>query len=284
MKFVTFKRTKQSDYEVGILDKNSIIPIEGIKDMQDLILKYNQIDFNAIKPNLLSIESIIKCAPIPHPSQDIICLGINYLDHAEESARFKKEEFGGKREEAVYFGKRVNVASGDGAKIPIHNKITQKLDYEVELGVIISKDAYQVSKENAFEYVFGYTIINDISARDIQLKHKQWYYGKSLEGATPMGPCIVTKDEFSLPPKLEISSYVNGELRQKSSTTLLIFDIAYVIAELSAGMVLKSGSIISMGTPSGVGMGFEPPKFLKIGDEIECKIEGIGSLKNTISE
>lgn len=296
MKIITFKITRSSSYEVGIIDNSGerVIPLRsianwlGIRSVQELIMCWREDLQEKIERGIknkigdFSLSEIIKASPIPHPSQEIICLGINYLDHAEESAKFKKEEFDGKRENAVYFGKRVNEATPDGGTIPSHSAITSKLDYEVELGVIIGKNAWNVKKENAFEYVFGYTIINDISARDLQLKHKQWYFGKSLEGSTPMGPCIVTKDEFATPPVMEISSYVNGELRQKSSTDLLIFGIDDVIEELSKGMMLKAGTIISMGTPSGVGMGFEPPKFLKVGDVIECKIDGIGCLRNTI--
>lgn len=294
MKILSFKQTHNSPYQVGILDSSmrAIIPIDslGIKiySVQELIKVWDKKLEESLKnattqsQGTLQLKDVVSAAPIPNPAQEIICLGINYLDHAEESAKFKKEIFDGKREEAVYFGKRVDIATPDGGEIPSHSSITQKLDYEVELGVIISKDARNIKREEAFEYVFGYTIINDISARDVQSRHKQWYFGKSLEGSAPMGPWIVTKDEFSTPPSLEICSFVNGELRQKSSTDLLIFDIPYVVEELSAGMILKAGSIISMGTPSGVGMGFEPPKFLKSGDVVECYIEGIGTLKNTI--
>ncbi|PAF54505.1 fumarylacetoacetase [Helicobacter sp. 13S00482-2] len=294
MKIITFRTTKNSPYQIGLVDLSGerVISLKslglGIKSMQEFIMCWGAELEHRLQNTLnsrsgeIALKDIILAAPIPCPAQEIICLGINYLDHAQESAKFKKEVFEGKTKEAVYFGKRVNEATPDGGIIPSHKDITEKLDYEVELGVIIGKDAWKVKRENAFECVFGYTIINDISARDVQMKHKQWYFGKSLEGCTPMGPCIVTKDEFSIPPIMKISSYVNNELRQKSSTDLLIFGIDYVIEELSKGMVLKAGSIISMGTPSGVGMGFEPPKFLKSGDIIECHIEGIGSLKNTI--
>lgn len=294
MKILSFKQTQKSPYQVGIFDSSmqKIIPIDilGIKiySVQELIETWNKKIEETLRNAMiqhqgaLQLKDIILAAPIPHPAQEIICLGINYLDHAKESAKFKKKVFNGKREEAVYFGKRVNLATPDGGEIPTHSNITQMLDYEVELGVIIGKDARNISREEAFDYVFGYTIINDISARDIQSRYNQWYFGKSLEGSAPMGPWIVTKDEFAIPPVLEISSFVNGELRQKSSTSLLIFDIPYVIEELSAGMALKAGTIISMGTPSGVGMGFEPPKFLKSGDVVECRIEGIGTLKNKV--
>ena len=156
------------------------------------------------------------------------------------------------------------------------------LDYEVELAVIIGKDAKNVRREDAYNYVFGYTILNDVSARNLQTRHKQWYFGKSLDGFTPIGPCIVTADEFENPPVLAIKSYVNGELRQNSSTELLLFDIAHIISELSQGMTLKAGTIIATGTPAGVGMGFEPPNFLKSGDTVTCEIEKIGTLTNRI--
>ena len=230
----------------------------------------------------LNINSVKLCAPIPFPKQDIICLGINYMAHAEESARYKKEAFGGDRPFAVYFSKRVDEAVGDGGFIDGHFDIVDSLDYEAELAVVIGKDAKNISEEDAFDYVLGYTIINDVSARNLQTQHKQWYFGKSLDGFTPMGPWIVTADEFDNPPVLKISSKVNGELRQNSSTDLLIFGIAHVISELSKGMTLKAGTIISMGTPAGVGMGFVPPKFLKSGDVVQCEIEKIGSITNTI--
>lgn len=230
----------------------------------------------------VSMDDVIRRSPIPVPKQDIICLGINYAAHAEESARYKKEVFERNRDYAVYFSKRVNEAVADGAPIQGHFDLLERLDYEAELAVIIGKDAEKVSAEDAFDYVFGYTILNDVSAREIQSRHKQWYFGKSMDGFCPMGPWIVTKDEFDNPPVLRISSTVNGELRQDSTTGLLIFSIAHVIEELSHGMKLKTGTIISMGTPAGVGMGFEPPKFLKSGDVVTCEIEGIGKLTNPI--
>ena len=205
------------------------------------------------------------------------------MAHAVESARYKKEAFGGDRPYAVYFSKRVNLATGDGDYIPSYPELVDSLDYEAELAVIIKKDAKNVAKEDAYDYVFGYTIINDVSARNLQTRHKQWYFGKSLDGFTPMGPCIVTKDEFVNPPVLQICSRVNGELRQNSTTDLMITSIEDVIHELSQGVTLKAGTIIAMGTPAGVGMGFEPPKFLKAGDVVECEIEGIGCLKKIVS-
>ena len=163
-----------------------------------------------------------------------------------------------------------------------HEELTQKLDYEAELAVIIGKDCRNIKGEEVKDYIFGYTILNDVSARDIQTRHKQWYFGKSLDESTPMGPCIVTADEIVWPPALKIQSFINGELRQNSNTSQFIFSIDYVVEELSKGMTLKAGTIISTGTPAGVGMGFTPPKFLKPGDIRECRIEKIGTLTNQV--
>ena len=223
-------------------------------------------------------------APLPRLKQDMICLGINYMEHAAESAKFQKKEFDGKREEAVYFSKRIHRAVADREPVPRHADVTNQLDYEAELAVVIGKDARNVSAAESGSYVFGYTIINDVSAREIQHRHNQWYYGKSLDGSTPMGPYLVTADEFCYPPELAICSRINGEMRQQSNTRQQIFKIDYVIEELSRGMTLEAGTVIATGTPSGVGMGFTPPKFLKTGDVMECEVEGIGVLTNPIGE
>jgi 2-keto-4-pentenoate hydratase/2-oxohepta-3-ene-1,7-dioic acid hydratase in catechol pathway len=160
--------------------------------------------------------------------------------------------------------------------------MVDSLDYECELGVIIGRDARNVPREDVSDYIFGYTIVNDVSARNLQTRHKQWYFGKSLDGFTPMGPCIVTADEFSFPPELGISCLVNGEVRQDSSTRNLIAGIPEIISMLSEGMTLQAGTIIATGTPAGVGMGMTPPTFLNEGDVVECRIEGIGSLRNVV--
>ena len=183
-----------------------------------------------------------------------------------------------------YFSKRVNRATDPGDGIPSHKELTSQLDYEAELAVILKKDAKDVALEDVEDYIFGYTIMNDVSAREVQTAHRQWYFGKSLDGFTPLGPWIVTADSVEFPPKLRIQSRVNGELRQDSNTEQFIHGIAEVVSELSRGMTLKAGTIIATGTPAGVGMGFDPPRFLKPGDVVECVIEGIGTLKNPVVE
>jgi 2-keto-4-pentenoate hydratase/2-oxohepta-3-ene-1,7-dioic acid hydratase in catechol pathway len=222
-------------------------------------------------------------APIPRPRHDILCIGQNYLAHALEAARYLGKEYV-KPTHPTYFSKRVGLPVGHGGVIPAHADVTAKLDYEAELAVVIGKRMDHVPPENVFEHVFGYTIVNDVSARDRQMDHTQFTYGKGMDGFAPMGPWIVTADEFAAPPHLDIKTRVNGELRQDSNTSDFIFDIPYLLAELSRAMVLEPGDILITGTPSGVGLGFVPPKFLRPGDVVECEIEGIGMLRNTVVE
>ena len=223
----------------------------------------------------------VLCAPIPRPRQDIICLGMNYRDHLTEAANYDSA-FAKERPVTVYFSKRVSQAVAPEGFIERHAGLTERLDYENELAVILGKTARDVKAADAADYIFGYTILNDVSARLLQTSHKQFYFGKSLDGFTPMGPCIVTADEIAFPPALTLTTQVNGELRQNSNTELLLNSIAEIIEELSSGMTLLPGTIIATGTPAGVGMGFDPPKFLKPGDVVECSIEGIGTLRNTV--
>ena len=157
------------------------------------------------------------------------------------------------------------------------------LDYEAELGVIIGKDAFHVSKEEAGDYIFGYTVINDVSGRNVQKRHQQWYLGKSLDGYTPMGPCIVTADEIGDAHDLPIRCSVNGELRQNSNTKYMITSVEEAVAELSQGMILQKGTVIATGTPAGVAMGMNPPVWLKSGDEVCCEIGKIGVLRNVVA-
>ncbi len=262
------------------------------RDMNELICTVTEEQMEAIRnfdpkascSKSYAFADLALCAPIPRPLQDVVCLGINYASHAEEAGRFSKEDFGGEREYTIYFSKRVNRALGSGEAVHEYAKVTEKLDYEAELGVIIGRDASGVSQADAPSYIFGYTIINDMTARDIQHRHKQWYLGKSLDGFTPMGPCIVTPDEIGDPTDLDIRCYVNGELRQSSNTSLMLQTVNGAISELTAGMTLLKASIIATGTPAGVGMGMIPPTFLKKGDRVVCEIENIGKLETVIGE
>lgn len=265
---------------VGALTENGVMFLP-FPDMNALIEACSPVCL-APDGEAIPLEDVTLLAPIPRPRQDVICLGMNYREHEKEAARYDAEAFTKDKPAAVYFSKRVTAAGRPGGDIPRYAGLVERLDYEAELAVIIGKTARNVRAENAAEYVFGYTVLNDVSARDLQTGHKQWYFGKSLDGFTPMGPCILTADEASFPPALEITSSVNGELRQRSNTALLIHGIGEIIEELSAGMTLQPGTIIATGTPAGVGMGFDPPKFLETGDLVECAIEGIGTLRNTV--
>lgn len=220
-------------------------------------------------------------SPIVNPAQDVLCLGLNFYDHQQE-IEVMGSNYKPKRGKAVYFSKRANFIIGPDEYIDGHFDFVKMLDYEVELAVVIKKDAYKVKKEDALDYVLGYSIFNDITARDVQLAHTQYHFGKSLDSFCAMGPWIVTADELPFEPELEISCFVNGERRQHSNTSYMIYGIAEVIEELSRGMMLKAGSIISMGTPGGVGMAMKPPKFLRSGDEVVCEIEKIGTLRNLV--
>ena len=296
MKIVTFEVEKKRKLGILNADGQWVYPLECFgmeyRRMEEAIEELSESEIQLLNhmagkdpytvQGAARIGEVKILAPILRPKQDVICLGVNYMAHAEESARYKKEAFGGERPYPIYFSKRVHEAVADGGIIPAYENLVDSLDYEVELAVVIGKDAKNVRREDAYNYVFGYTILNDVSARNLQTRHKQWYFGKSLDGFTPIGPCIVTADEFENPPVLAIKSYVNGELRQNSSTELLLFDIAHIISELSQGMTLKAGTIIATGTPAGVGMGFEPPNFLKSGDTVTCEIEKIGTLTNRI--
>lgn len=283
MKLVTFEKDGRT--AVGLLnaDATAVHPVPGCADMQALIGLWPVLDTAAVlRGAALPLRDVRLLAPIPRPAQDVICLGINYFDHARES-----ESVAGKGVKApdtfpIYFSKRVDEAVAPGGDILSHSDIVADLDYEAELAVIIGRTAYNVSEADAPDYIFGCTILNDVSARTFQNQHKQWYRGKSLDGFTPMGPWIVTPEEFDVREPHGIQCRVNGELRQDSTTDLMIFHAAYVIAELSRGMTLRPGTIISMGTPAGVGMGFDPPEWLQPGDVVACSIEGIGTLTNTV--
>ncbi len=277
-------------YRLSLLAR--LAPELAFSDMNALILGYNDkvkatlarlaANADTLQGAAVAVDEVQLLAPIVRPLQDVVCLGINYDAHAQEAGRFSDEAFGGERPYTIYFSKRVNRATATGEKVPAYAGLVDSLDYEAELGVVLGRDAKGVTKEEARDYVFGYTIINDISARNLQTRHKQWYLGKSLDGFTPMGPCIVTADEIGDEQSLDISSKVNGELRQSSNTRYMIQTVAGAIAELSQGMTLEAGTIIATGTPAGVGMGMTPPTFLKHGDKVVCEIEKIGRLENEI--
>lgn len=300
MKFVTAK--DETNVFVGLVheDNTKILPLskanskrssktefpetmlECIELGEEFIGRVNSlmdwVKANQLEEELyLPIEGLTLLAPIPRPSKNIICIGKNYVDHAIEMGSGADIP-----EHIMVFTKAPTTVIGTKETIKLHQDVTSELDYEGELAVIIGKKGKAIKQEEALSYVFGYTIINDITARDLQSRHKQFFIGKSLDTSCPMGPWIVHKSSIESPNKLQIETRVNGEVRQNSNTDKFIFPIEEIISMLSKGMTLEPGDIIATGTPAGVGKGFRPPRFLKHGDDIEITIEKIGTLRNQV--
>lgn len=251
--------------------------LQAIQLGDQLIHSANELLQTDLDKVSLPLDSLQLAAPIPKPQKNIFCVGKNYAAHAIELG--SEEDI---PKAPIFFSKTPTTVIGPNEKIPRHKNVTDALDYEGELAVVIGKTGYAISEEDAFDYVFGYTIINDVTARDLQNRHIQYLLGKSLDGTCPMGPFIVHKSQIPDPHQLQIETKVNGEVRQKASTNQMIFNIPTLISTLSQGMTLEAGDIIATGTPAGVGMGFQPPKYLHSGDRIEITVEGIGTLINTI--
>jgi 2-keto-4-pentenoate hydratase/2-oxohepta-3-ene-1,7-dioic acid hydratase in catechol pathway len=223
------------------------------------------------------------CRPtVPlRPPRNVMCLGKNFRAHAVEFAAYSAEAESVPAYPIV-FTKAPEALCGAEDPIEVRHDVASSLDYEVELAVVIGRDGARIRADDALGYVAGYTVLNDVTARDLQERHRQWFLSKSLPRATPIGPAVVTPDELGDIDKLRISSHVNGELRQSATLGDMIFGVAETIATLSALVPLRRGDIIAMGTPSGVGIGFTPPRFLQDGDTVVCAIEGIGELRNVV--
>lgn len=221
-------------------------------------------------------------APIPVPRKNVFCVGRNYAEHIAEGERAQNQKIG-VTEYPVFFTKPPTSVVPPEGDILTFPSVSQATDYEVELAVVIGKPGRNIAKEDAYEHIFGYTILNDITARDIQRRHGgQYFKGKGLDGSCPIGPYIVTADAIRDPHALSIGLSVNGEQRQNGNTSDMIFDIPTLIASISEGLTLEPGDIIATGTPSGVGYAMEPPRFLKDGDTVVCDIQDLGTLKNTV--
>lgn len=283
MKLVTY--VYEGKERVGIVsDDGTKVFATKFDTMNDLILSGTEpgSGIAAADGKAVDIGSVKLLAPIPYPRQDVLCVGINYRDHQEEITGLFQDNAPATDTRTVFLDKRVNRAVDPGGAIEAHEDLDTALDYEVELAVVIGRDARYVKAEDAYDFIFGYTIINEVSARTRQMEHSQYFFGKSFDDFTPMGPWIVTEDEIERPPERIVRSYVNGELRQNSSTSMMIRNVGQIIEELSQGITLKAGTIIATGTPSGVGTGFDPPKCMKPGDVVVCEIEGIGTLENHV--
>lgn len=264
---------------VGEKDFPSTI-IEGIEQGLQFVEKVRKLAEQArtlenpeqFKYDFSTIEWL---SPIPRTPKNVLCVGKNYADHAAE--------MGGEAippEKLMIFTKSPTSIAADEQDLPVHADVTENLDYEGELAIVISKKGSKIPKQLAYDHIFGYTIANDVTARDIQSAHKQFFLGKSLDGSCPMGPYIVTKDEIPNPHDLSIVTKVNETVRQNGNTANMIFKVDELIAEISKFVTLEAGDIILTGTPAGVGKGMNPPTFLKSGDTVKISVEGIGTLVN----
>ncbi|MFC3803238.1 fumarylacetoacetate hydrolase family protein [Cohnella sp. GCM10012308] len=272
MKLVQFydRQDEARKLQVGALrGEDEIVALNAAGTMRDVI---EAGDAQALEQGAVYRLSDVKLlSPLTDPEK-IVCIGLNYHDHVIESNMQVPKV-------PVLFPKYNNCLTGHEDEVAIPAEVTQ-CDYEVELAVVIGKTAKRVPLESAMDYVFGYTVLNDVSARDIQLNEPQWTRGKAIDGFAPTGPWIVTADEIADPGKLGISLKLNGETMQDSNTKELIFDVPYLVSFLSNTMTLRPGDIISTGTPPGVGMGKKPQVWLKPGDVVEATVEGIGTLRN----
>ncbi len=248
---------------------------------QDIFPRLEKALHNAAPEAIVPFAQCILQAPYTNPPRNILCTGINYVAHLEEFARPDAEK--NIPEFPFLFTKPCTAIAHPNTALDVHARVTDKYDYEVELAVVIGKKGKNIPEEQALEHVFGYSIINDLSARDLQRRTTQWYAGKSLDESAPFGPCIVDAKTLSNPQILKLESRINGEVRQSSHTSLMIFSVARLIHLLSQDTTLLPGDIIATGTPAGVGMSFTPSKYLKSGDLMELEIENIGILRNTLA-
>ena len=291
MKYVSF--TGPTGVVAGVVRGEEVIPLPGgdavdwAGDPIGLLAHIAQGEsvHELDEHNALALDEVTLVAPIPAPRRNIICVGLNYVEHSNEfdASGFNATAGAGVPDKPGGFTKVPNTVIGPGEPIPAHGALTQSLDYEVELAVIIGTGGADIRAEDAMSHVWGYTIVNDVTARDRQHDHQQWFLGKSLDGFCPMGPYAVTADEIDH-QNLLLETHVNGELRQSAKTADLIFDVPELIATISAGMTLLPGDIIATGTPPGVGIGFDPPRFLRPGDVVEVSISGLGTLVNTVAD
>lgn len=281
MKLVTYRHGGQVQAGALTPDGKAVIPAAG--DMASLIAQ-GTAGLAASTTRPLPLAEVTLLAPLPRPARNVFCIGRNYAEHAAEFHKSGYDASGGadaQPDAPVFFTKPPSSVIGPGVDIDPHLTVTSELDYEAELGVVIGRGGRGIKRADALAHVFGYTIINDVTARDLQKRHKQWFLGKGLDTFCPMGPWLVTADEVGTEP-LEVRCLVNGEERQRASTADLIYDVPAIIETLSAGMTLEPGDVIATGTPKGVGIGFTPPKFLRPGDVVTVTISRLGTLENRI--
>lgn len=296
MKFVRFTYNKEPQLGVYTKEGTSVLLLNSFlkkptDNLLEVISTITDEELSVLKGSTekpmgqftyVPADSVKILPVVTHLIHDIICVGVNYKEHLEETKRALNRTAFDTVKKSVYFSKRGGNMLGHNDIFKARFDLDEKVDYEAELAVIIGKGGKDISPESAEDHIFGYTILNDLSARGIQNERVQWYLGKSLDGYCSIGPVVVHKSTLPFPLHLEIKSVVNGEVRQHSNTRLMIHDVPSIIADLSSHIALEPGDIIATGTPSGVGLGFTPPRFLKKGDTITCEIEGIGSLTNKL--
>ncbi len=284
MKIVSFEISEAKHWGIYDQRSNSILTnleeTAGLLDFNQVIEYFNTHQTEKELPDRISRQDV-KLLPPVMPTKNILCVGKNYVDHIKEFDG-SDEDVDRIRETPVFFTKALSSMITDGDTIKSHPEATTAIDYEAELAIVIGKKGINISKEEAYEYIYGYTVLNDVSARDLQKNHQQWFKGKSLDTFCPIGPWTVTKDEVPDPQNLLVQSIVDGEVRQSANTNLMIHPIADLVEWLSNGMTLNPGDVIATGTPSGVGMGFSPQRLLKSGSTVEIVVEGVGRLKNVV--
>jgi 2-keto-4-pentenoate hydratase/2-oxohepta-3-ene-1,7-dioic acid hydratase in catechol pathway len=299
MKFVTFERAGAHAPGVwldgqGVLDLGLAAELAGetleastmiafIAGGEAALATARKLAVHPPEGSVYPAAEVTLLAPIPRPAKNVFCVGRNYMEHVREGDRMFQ------RDPSLptvpnFFSKTPTTVTGPDSEVRYPSKVTQAFDYEIELGVIIGKAGRDIPADKALEHVFGYTIINDVTARDLQRTHVQWFKGKTLDTTCPMGPWIVDAAEIGDPKSLEMVFTLNGEERQRVTTDRMIFDIPAIIESLSAGLTLEPGDVIATGTPSGVGFGMEPKGLLSGGDVMECRISKIGVLRNTVVE
>ena len=293
MRLVTFKRAGRLEQRVGALrDDGTVVDLAAA----DPLLEGGMLALVAAEPAMLeraraaaglgpAVGDARLLAPIPRPAKNIFCVGKNYHEHAKE---FAGSGFDATAKEVVpeapvVFSKPPTSVIAPGEPIPAHLDPTGSVDYEGELAVVIGRGGRGIRKADALSHVFGYTIVNDVTARTLQHRHRQWILGKGIDGFCPMGPAILTADEAPDPGALRLTTHVNGEKRQDAPVSDLIFDIPTLIETISAGITLEPGDVIATGTPAGVGIGFDPPRFLRAGDTVRVEVKGIGVLENPVA-
>lgn len=286
MKFATLKYQDNSSPCLVDTDKNQFWPISDLiadfnGDMNQLVSQYTVLRdrLTPVSPGLDLAKATV-LAPIPRPRRNLFCVGRNYHAHARELSDTVFRDSNKKADSwPIVFTKVPECVIGPDQTVVLPGTISTQIDYEAELAIIIGKEGKNISRENALAHVFGYTIVNDVTARDIQMRHQQWDLGKSFDTFCPMGPWIVTADELDA-TNTRVRCWVNEQLRQDAFTTDLIFDLPTLIETCSRGITLYPGDIIATGTPAGVGMGMTPPQYLRSADVVRIQIDGIGELSN----